>query len=214
MTICRWHFLPLLNMAQMSCDVSAVRGLISVAVGYRAIKLVYRKICLTLYLRISLILDTESRMERERLHIGEVAARAGVNVQTLRYYERRGLLEEPERSQSGYRKYPVETVRLIKFIKRAQELGFTLTEAEDLLRLRQVRSRDRHRIRALAEEKVREVDEKIRRLKSIRDALGKLIDSCVCGRPELECPILEALEDRASPSAWMRSGSKRRRHVT
>ncbi len=62
-------------------------------------------------------------MERERLHIGEVAARAEVNVQTLRYYERRGLLEEPERSRSGYRKYPLETVRLIKFIKRAQELG-------------------------------------------------------------------------------------------
>ncbi len=118
-------------------------------------------------------------MERERLHIGEVAARAEVNVQTLRYYERRGLLDEPERSRSGYRRYPLETVRLIKFIKRAQELGFTLTDVEDLLRLRQVRRRDRQRIRALAEEKVRDVDEKIRQLKSIRDALGKLVDSCV-----------------------------------
>ncbi len=82
---------------------------------------------------------------------------------------------------------------------------------EDLLRLRQVRSRDRQRIRALAEEKVRDVDEKIRQLKSIRDALGKLVDSCVCARPELECPILEALDDKATP--WMRSGSKRRRRV-
>jgi Hg(II)-responsive transcriptional regulator len=152
-------------------------------------------------------------MERERLHIGEVAARAGVNVQTLRYYERRGLLDEPERSRSGYRRYPLETVRLIKFIKRAQELGFTLTEVEDLLRLRQVRRRDRQRIRALAEGKVRDVDEKIRQLKSIRDALGKLVDSCVCAQPELECPILEALDDKTLPSAWMRSGSKRSRDV-
>ncbi len=134
-------------------------------------------------------------MERERLHIGEVAARAGVNVQTLRYYERRGLLDEPERSRSGYRR------------------GFTLTEVEDLLRLRQVRRRDRQRIRALAEGKVRDVDEKIRQLKSIRNALGKLVDSCVCAQPELECPILEALDDKTLPSAWRRSGSKRSRDV-
>ena len=75
-------------------------------------------------------------MERERLRTGEVAARAGVNVQTLRYYERRGLLKKPGRRASGYREYSPDAVRLIRFIKRAQELGFTLTEIEDLLRLR------------------------------------------------------------------------------
>lgn len=69
-------------------------------------------------------------MDRETLRTGEVAARAGVNVQTLRYYERRGLLKEPERRTSGYREYPADAVQLIRFIKRAQELGFTLSEID------------------------------------------------------------------------------------
>ena len=69
-------------------------------------------------------------MEIETMRIGEVARQAGVNVQTLRYYERRGLLREPARRSSGYREYPPHTVRLIRFIKRAQELGFTLAEIE------------------------------------------------------------------------------------
>ena len=137
-------------------------------------------------------------MDRQWIRIGEVAGRAGVNVQTLRYYERRGLLEEPERTQSGYRRYAPETVRLIRFIKRAQELGFSLTEAEDLLRLRRAQGRDRQRIRALAEQKFRDVDQKIRRLSAIRSALGKLVHSCACAAPELECPILEALDDQHS----------------
>ncbi len=144
-------------------------------------------------------------MDPEWIRIGEVAGRAGVNVQTLRYYERRGLLEKPERTQSGYRRYAPETVRLIRFIKRAQELGFTLTEAEDLLRLRRARGRDRRRIRALAEQKFRDVDQKIRRLKAIRSALGKLVHSCACAAPELECPILESLDDEHA-SGEMRGG--------
>jgi DNA-binding transcriptional MerR regulator len=71
------------------------------------------------------------------MRIGEVAAEAGVNIQTLRYYERRRLLPEPARSNSGYRTYDPGTVRLVRFIKRAQELGFTLREIEDLIELRQ-----------------------------------------------------------------------------
>jgi len=71
------------------------------------------------------------------LRIGEVAGRAGVNVQTLRFYERRGLLPEPPRRASGYREYAPESVRRVRFIKRAQELGFTLAEVEELLRLRE-----------------------------------------------------------------------------
>ena len=73
------------------------------------------------------------------LRIGQVASLAGVNIQTLRYYERRGLLREPERRHSGYRAYPPDTVALIRFIKRAQELGFSLSEVEELLHLRQDR---------------------------------------------------------------------------
>jgi len=74
------------------------------------------------------------------IRIGEVAARAGVNVQTLRYYERRGLLKPPARRPSGYREYSPDAVRVVRFIKRAQQLGFTLDETGELLRLRTLRA--------------------------------------------------------------------------
>jgi len=133
-------------------------------------------------------------MGRERLLTGEVAARAGVNIQTLRYYERRGILREPHRTSSGYREYPAETVRLIRFVKRAQELGFTLREIEELLRLRENRAGRRERVQARAAAKLHDVDEKIRHLNAIRGALSVLLESCRCAGPP-ECPILEALED-------------------
>jgi MerR family transcriptional regulator, mercuric resistance operon regulatory protein len=128
------------------------------------------------------------------LRIGEVATQAGVNIQTLRYYERRGLLEEPERRPSGYRTYPPEAVRVVRFIKKSQDLGFTLQEVEELLRLREG-SRSRANVRALALDKIRDIDEKTRRLRAIRKALSILVDSCSCRGERMECPILEALED-------------------
>ncbi len=131
------------------------------------------------------------------LRIGEVAAQAGVNIQTLRYYERRGLLEEPERRPSGYRTYPLEAVRVVRFIKKSQDLGFTLREVEELLRLRENRSRSRTEVRAIALAKIRDIDEKTRRLRAIRKALDVLVDSCSCRSERMECPILEALEDDA-----------------
>jgi Hg(II)-responsive transcriptional regulator len=132
------------------------------------------------------------------MRIGEVAAQAGVNVQTLRYYERRGLLEEPERRPSGYRVYAPEAVRLVRFIKKAQDLGFTLREVQALLRLRENRPRNRTRVRELAEAKIRDIDEKTRRLRAIRKALTVLTESCACRGSALECPILEALDDEGS----------------
>ena len=132
-------------------------------------------------------------MSQETLRIGEVAVQAGVNVQTLRYYERRGLLEEPERRPSGYRTYPPEAVRLVRFIKKSQDLGFALREVEELLRLRENRSHSRAEVRAMALAKIRDIDEKTRRLRAIRKALDVLVDSCRGKR--MECPILEALED-------------------
>ena len=132
------------------------------------------------------------------LRIGEVAAQAGVNVQTLRYYERRGLLEEPERRPSGYRTYAPEAVRLVRFIKRAQDLGFTLKEVHELLRLRESQPRSRTKVRELAEAKIRDIDEKTRHLRAIRKALTVLTDSCACRGSALECPILEALDDEGS----------------
>lgn len=126
---------------------------------------------------------------------GEVAAQAGVNVQTLRYYERRGILGPPPRTRAGYRRYPLETVRIIRFIKRAQELGFTLEEAEELLRLRTVKARNSAKVRALAAAKMKDVDEKIRQLQEMSKALGQLVSACACELPNVECPIIEALDD-------------------
>lgn len=143
-------------------------------------------------------------MKHERLKIGAVAAEAGVNVQTLRYYERRGLLAEPERTRSGYREYAPDTVRLIRFIKRAQDLGFTLNEIEELLLLRDRRPRGRVKIRSVAEAKLKDIDEKIRQLQSMRRALSTLVDSCACSEGALACPILEALDDEGLPSDLVR----------
>lgn len=126
---------------------------------------------------------------------GDVASRAGVNVQTLRYYERRGILGRPRRTSSGYRQYPIDTVRLIRFIKRAQELGFTLEEVEELITLRQSSTRKRDQARKLAAKKMRDIDEKLARLQAMRSALYTLVEDCECGRETLLCPILEALED-------------------
>ena len=132
------------------------------------------------------------------MRIGEVAAQAGVNIQTLRYYERRGLLPEPARSNSGYRAYDPDTVRLVRFIKRAQELGFTLREIEDLIKLRQSPRRGAE-VRAVASAKVEDIERRIRQLKAMRKALGGLVAACDCDCDTLACPIIEALDDSADP---------------
>jgi Hg(II)-responsive transcriptional regulator len=130
------------------------------------------------------------------MRIGKVAAEAGVNVQTLRYYERRGLVPEPERGSSGYRAYDPDTVRLVRFIKRAQELGFTLREIEDLIELRH-RPRRGADVRAVAAAKVEDIERRIRQLKAMGKALGGLVAACDCEGGSLTCPIIEALDDSA-----------------
>ena len=133
-------------------------------------------------------------MREETLRTGEVAARAGVNVETLRYYERRGILASPGRRASGYREYPADTVRLVRFIKKAQGLGFTLAEIQDLLRLRSDRTASCSDVRGAAAAKIADIDAKLRSLTAMRSALDALVASCKRGRPIRECPILEALE--------------------
>jgi Hg(II)-responsive transcriptional regulator len=127
------------------------------------------------------------------MRIGTAAEQAGVNVQTLRYYERRGLLPVPPRRGSGYREFPTEAVRIVRFIKRAQDLGFTLDEIEELLRLRHHKRRDRARIRGVAERRVRQIDQKIAELQAMKRALSHLVHCCEEGAT-LECPIIEALD--------------------
>lgn len=135
-------------------------------------------------------------MDRETLRTGEVAARAGVNVQTLRYYERRGLLKEPSRRASGYREYPTDSVRLIRFIKRAQELGFTLTEIEELLRMRSDQTASCSEVRTAAQTKIDDIETKAKSLRAMKRALAILVSSCRSERSVRECPILEALDQK------------------
>jgi MerR family transcriptional regulator, mercuric resistance operon regulatory protein len=117
------------------------------------------------------------------MRIGEVAARAGVGVQTVRFYERRGLLGEPRRSPSGYRDYPGEAVQTIRFIKGLQEHGFTLREIERLLRGLSGRTLKAADLRGCLESKLRTLDEKIESLRSARErlrGLSALLDGAQC----------------------------------
>src|SRR5712692_4433613 len=129
------------------------------------------------------------------MRIGEVAVTAGCNIQTLRYYERRGLLPAPARSASGYREYPSVTVPLIRFIKRAQDLGFTLGEVEELLKLRGAKGKERRKVRSLAEAKMRDIEGKVTRLQAINRALAGLVGSCGSSQAGSGCPILNALSE-------------------
>ncbi len=129
----------------------------------------------------------------DRLKVGELAKLANVNIQTLRYYERRGLLPEPPRTASNYRLYPREAVLRVQFIKRAQELGFTLREIGDLLDLQAKPGARCQDVYSRAEEKIRDIDEKIETLFRIRQALSKLMTECMGQSPITDCPILEAL---------------------
>lgn len=134
-------------------------------------------------------------MEALDLKIGEVARRAKVNLQTIHYYERRGLLPKPRRTASNYRIYSVEAVRRIRFIKRAQELGFTLKEIRELLSLRARPAAKCADVLERAEIRIRSIDEKIRTLQAMRRALSKLTAECKGRGAISECPILESLDD-------------------
>ena len=132
--------------------------------------------------------------KKDFLSIGQLARCAGVHVETVRYYERRGLMPKPARRASGYRPYSREDATRIRFIKRAQEIGFSLAEIADLLSLRIDADVACDEVRAHAEEKMAEIDEKIRTLQQMRDTLKNLVVSCKARAPTGECPILEELD--------------------
>jgi MerR family mercuric resistance operon transcriptional regulator len=125
----------------------------------------------------------------------EMATEAGVNIQTLRYYERRGLLEPPSRLPSGYRDYRPETVRTVRFVKRAQQLGFSLEEIETLLDLAAGGPASCDAAKALAAEKISALDERIATLAAMRDSLLRLITTCERPPHRRECPLLTAFAD-------------------
>lgn len=128
------------------------------------------------------------------LRTGEVAEQCGVNLQTIRYYEREGLLPKPPRLRSGYRLFPDASVRRIQFIKRAQALGFTLAEIRDLLTLRVDKVRDREDVRAIAKARLQEIESKIASLQAMHSALKHIAGQCKGHGPADECPILTAID--------------------
>lgn len=129
-------------------------------------------------------------MKTNNLTIGFLAKAADVNIETIRYYQRRHLIEEPEKPAQGYRTYPPATLTRIKFIKRAQQLGFSLAEITELLALGEGSCDD---IRERAETKKEQIDKQIRDLKKLRATLATLIDSCKSDSSNSHCPIVETL---------------------
>jgi len=128
------------------------------------------------------------------LTIGKVAKQAGIGVETIRFYERTGLLEEPPRNDSGYRQYPPEAVVKLRFIKKAKQLGFSLQEIGELFDLRRQQNATCGDVRMRAEEKIKNIEEKIRDLTRMKDALIELTCQCIGDGPVSGCPILIALE--------------------
>ena len=148
------------------------------------------------------------------LTIGTAARAAGVNVETIRFYERRGLVAQPPKPKEGYREYSPENVSRIRFIRRAQEIGFSLREIEELLSLRADPSADCSDVREKVRAKLDIVDQKIAELKRVRAALDEVISACP-GRGALcACSILETLEPAPSrPVSRRTTRSQKRGHA-
>lgn len=135
------------------------------------------------------------------MRTSEVAAAAGVNAETLRYYERRGLLDEPLRGDSGYRAYPPDAVRVVRFVKEAQRLGFTLDDVTSLLELGSGGPESCDAVREMAGSRLAELDRKIRSLEAMRDSLQRLVATCSRPRAERDCPLLRSIEAQSAESA-------------
>ena len=128
------------------------------------------------------------------LTIGNVAKLAEVHIETLRYYERKGVVPRPPRTISNYRRYPEDTVRRVRFVKHAQELGFSLKEIKELLALRGTRGAGCRNVQQRTAAKITEIKEKIRSLQGMRRALHILLEQCRGKGPLTECSILESLD--------------------
>jgi MerR family transcriptional regulator, copper efflux regulator len=137
-----------------------------------------------------------SEVDMETVTIGQLARKAQVHVETVRYYERRGLLPQPVRQWSGYRQYSQDDVTRLRFIKHAQRLGFSLKEIAELLSLRVDPDTSCREVKQRAEAKLVDIEEKILTLEQIQKALKQLVSACRGRGPTTMCPILEALETR------------------
>jgi len=132
------------------------------------------------------------------LKTGELARQGGVNLQTIRFYEREGLLVQPPRTRSGYRQYSPDTVRRVRFIRRAKDLGFTLKEIGELLSLRVDTDRTCADVRAMARTKIADIESKVAELQRIGEVLNRLAQTCRGRGPTSACPILDMLEQEGT----------------
>jgi Hg(II)-responsive transcriptional regulator len=146
----------------------------------------------------------------EIFSIGEVARRAGVGVETVRFYEREGLLEEPPRRASGYRQYSEQVVKRLHFIKRAKLLGFSLKEISELLLLRVDAQTSCEEVRQRTEAKIAEVERKLVELHRMRQALLQVHSLCTGQGPTGRCPMLEALDQQETPDSAERKEERTR----
>ena len=152
---------------------------------------------LTLHLSAEFMLDCEMNTapaNDSRLTVGRTARLAEVGIPTMRFYERAGLLPKPTRTGGNYRLYSNEAVTRIRFIRRAQQLGFTLKEIKDLLELRVDRKNSCSDVRHLAGEKVADIEARIRSLQKMRKALLRLAEQCDAAGGKSTCPLLDYLE--------------------
>lgn len=130
------------------------------------------------------------------LTIGKVAKLADVGVETVRFYERIGLLPEPPRSSSGYRVYTTDAVALIRFVRNAKGLGFTLGEIRDLLHIRVAPNATCAEVKNKASRKIADIDQKLEELLKMRKQLEGIVGQCPGQGPAVDCPILEKLETK------------------
>jgi MerR family copper efflux transcriptional regulator len=132
------------------------------------------------------------------LRIGQVARESGVGLETVRFYERQGLVPRPPRRASGYRAYPPDSVARIRFIRTAKELGFSLKEIRELLSLRIRPVRSCAKVRTISVAKLEDIEGRIAMLHRMRQALRELVAACDAHRPTTACPVLDALDRSAS----------------
>ena len=135
------------------------------------------------------------------LTIGQVAKRTGVAVDTIRFYEKERLLAKPPRTAGGYREYDQGTVRVLQFIRRAKHLGFALSEVKQLLRLHHGTKSTRAEFRAIAPNKLADIQARIEGLERVRDALLPLVARCDGVGPLAGCPIVDALTEEVPQHA-------------
>lgn len=144
------------------------------------------------------------------MRTGQLAARAGVNLQTIRYYERRGLLPDPPRRESGYREYGQESVQALRFIKRAQQLGFTLNEVDQLLHLASGKPDACDAAQALTNRRIADLDERIADLQAMRQSLARLAQTCARPHSQRGCPLLQSLTQSHRPESPIAISNPRR----